>query len=213
MIRYLSVILLFFTLHFSGLAQTFGNEWINYSQKYYAFPILQSGIYKITYQNLQNAGIPVATIPIDQYQIFGKQKEQPLYIIDDGNNFLDPYEFIYFYAEKNDGWLDSTLYDNPSWLGNPKYSLYNDTIRYFFSWTNGTPGLRFTPENDIDFSSYQTASHLLFEKSLVNAQAYNEGEISSQSASSLFVPGEGWGSPMQNGASGYYLELFSHNPR
>jgi hypothetical protein len=203
MIRYLSVILLFFTLHFSGLAQTFGNEWINYSQKYYAFPILQSGIYKITYQNLQNAGIPVATIPIDQYQIFGKQKEQPLYIIDDGNNFLDPYEFIYFYAEKNDGWLDSTLYDNPSWLGNPKYSLYNDTIRYFFSWTNGTPGLRFTPENDIDFSSYQTASHLLFEKSLVNAQAYNEGEISSQSASSLFVPGEGWGSPMQNGASGY----------
>ena len=203
MIRCLSVILLLFTLHFSGLAQTFGNEWINYSQKYYAFPILQSGIYKITYQNLQNAGIPVATIPIDQYQVFGKQKEQPLYIIDDGNNFLDPYEFIYFYAEKNDGWLDSSLYDNPSWLGNPKYSLYNDTIRYFFSWTNGTPGLRFTPENDIDFSSYQTESHLIFEKSLVNAQAYNEGEISSQCASSLFVPGEGWGSPMQNGASGY----------
>ena len=44
---------------------------------------------------------------------------------------------------------------------------------------------------------------MLFEKSLVNSQAYNEGEITSQAASSLSVPGEGWGSSLQNGANGY----------
>ena len=76
--RYLSVILLFFTFQISVNAQTFGNEWIDYSQKYYGFPVLQSGIHKISYQNLFDAGIPVSSIPISTYQVFGKQKEQPL---------------------------------------------------------------------------------------------------------------------------------------
>ena len=189
--------------NFCLVAQTFGNEWINYSQKYYAVPVTQTGIHKIGYQTLVDAGIPVSSIPINTFQVFGREKEQPLYIPDNFNNILDPGEFIYFYAERNDGWLDSTLYDNPSWLGNPKYSLYNDTIRYFVTWTNGAPGLRFTEETDIDFAPYQVAPYVLFEKSLVNSQAYNEGEITSQAASSLFVPGEGWGSSLQNGANGY----------
>ncbi|NBX39792.1 MAG: hypothetical protein EBR54_10360, partial [Flavobacteriia bacterium] len=125
-----ALFLLFLGSH-AFLAQTFGNEWINYSQKYYAIPITQTGIHKISYQTLISAGIPVNSIPLNTFQVFGRQKEQPLYIPDNFNNVLDPGEFIYFYAEQNDGWLDSTLYNNPSWLGNPKYSLYNDTIRYF----------------------------------------------------------------------------------
>jgi len=197
-----ALFLLFLGSH-ALVAQTFGNEWINYSQKYYAIPITQTGIHKISYQTLISAGIPVNSIPLNTFQVFGRQKEQPLYIPDNFNNMLDPGEFIYFYAEQNDGWLDSTLYNNPSWLGNPKYSLYNDTVRYFVTWTNGTSGLRFTEETDIDFTPYQVAPYVLFEKSQVNSQAYNEGEITSQAASSLFVPGEGWGSAMQNGASGY----------
>ncbi|NBV08916.1 MAG: hypothetical protein EBR91_07495 [Flavobacteriia bacterium] len=197
----LTLIFLFSTP--SVKAQTFGNEWINYSQKYFSFPIVQNGIYKISYQSLANAGIPVSSIPSGAYQIFGKEKEQPLYIQDNGNNVLDSNEFIFFYAERNDGWLDSTLYDDPAWMGNPKYSLYNDTLRYFFTWNANATGLRFTDESDIDFISYQPANYLLFEKSQVNSQAYNEGETSSQAASSFFVPGEGWGSTMQNGASGY----------
>ena len=203
MARSFILFLLLQFFHFTSFAQTFGNEWINYQQKYFAFPVVQNGIYKVGYQTLVNAGIPVSSIPIQAYQLFGKEKEQPLYIPDNGNDVLDPNEFIYFYAEKNDGWLDSTLYDNPGWMGNPMYSLYNDTLNYFISWSNSTNGLRFTPENDIAFNAYQTANYLLYEKNLVNNQAYNEGEITSQSASSFFVPGEGWGSAMQNGASGY----------
>lgn len=188
---------------FTSLAQIYGNEWINYSQKYYAIPITQTGVHKIGYQALLAAGIPVNSIPLNTFQVFGREKEQPLYIPDNLNNVLDPSEFIYFYAEKNDGWLDSTLYNDPSWLGNPKYSLYNDSIRYFITWTNGSSGLRFTEETDIDFSSYQVAPYLLFEKSQVFNLAYHEGEITSQAASSLFVPGEGWGTAMQNGANGF----------
>lgn len=188
---------------FLGNAQQFGNEWINYSQKYYSFPIVQNGIYKIDYQTLLNFGIPVNSIPSNAWQIFGKEKEQPLYIADGGDNQLDSGEVIYFYAEKNDGWLDSTLYDDPSWMGNPKYSLYNDTLRYFITWNVSLNGLRFTEEIDVDFASYQTANYILFEKSQSFNLAYNEGEKASDASSSFFVPGEGWGNTMQNGNNGY----------
>ena len=55
---------------FKGHAQTFGNEWINYNQNYYKFPILGNGIYRINYNALQNAGIPIASINPKNIQIF-----------------------------------------------------------------------------------------------------------------------------------------------
>ena len=39
-------------------AQSFGNEWINYNQKYYSFPVARSGIFKLDFSVLQAAGIP-----------------------------------------------------------------------------------------------------------------------------------------------------------
>ena len=35
--------------------QTYGNEWISYEQKYYSFPIVEDGIYKIDYNSLVNS--------------------------------------------------------------------------------------------------------------------------------------------------------------
>ncbi|MFZ9582681.1 MAG: hypothetical protein ACO28O_06890, partial [Crocinitomicaceae bacterium] len=93
MARSFILFLLLQFFHFTSFAQTFGNEWINYQQKYFAFPVVQNGIYKVGYQTLLNAGIPVSSIPIQAYQLFGKEKEQPLYIPDNGNDVLDPNEF------------------------------------------------------------------------------------------------------------------------
>jgi len=41
-----------------GKAQTFGNEWINYNQKYFAINVIQSGIYKVDYNTLISSGVP-----------------------------------------------------------------------------------------------------------------------------------------------------------
>ena len=106
-----------------SIAQTYGNEWINYSQKYYSFPVVQSGIYRIDYTTLQAAGVPVSSFQSVNIQLFGREKELPIHVEDGGDNSLNPGDYILFYAARNDGWLDSTLYDDPSWLGNPKYSL------------------------------------------------------------------------------------------
>ena len=174
-------------------AQSFGNEWINYNQKYYSFPVARSGIFKLDFSVLQAAGIPLSSFQSANIQLFGREKEIPLHIEDGGDNAINDGDFILFYALRNDGWLDSSLYDDPSWLGNPKYSLYNDTIQYFFTWNNLTTNQRVQIQTDVNVSAYTPENFVLFEKTTWFNERYNEGEKSSDASSSFFVQGEGWG--------------------
>jgi hypothetical protein len=198
--RYILVCFFFINI-VASKAQNFGNGWINYNQKYYSFPVVQSGIYKLDYSTLLSAGIPLNTFQPSNIQIFGREKEVPLFIEDGGDNTLNSGDYILFYAQRNDGWLDSTLYDDPSWLGNPKYSLYNDTIQYFFTWNNLTTNKRVQIETDINVSAHSPANFVLFEKSSWYNEKYNEGEKNSDASSSYFVHGEGWGKTPINGVS------------
>ena len=100
-------LLLFCILIFSVsgiIAQSFGNEWINYNQKYYEFKIVRDGIYRVTYADLASAGIPINTINPKNIQVFGRGTEIPLYIQGEGDNTFNPTDFIEFVARKNDGW-------------------------------------------------------------------------------------------------------------
>lgn len=198
--RYFLVCLFFAKFCFSN-AQTFGNEWINYNQTYYSFPIVQSGIYKLDYSTLQAAGIPISNFQTSNIQVFGREKEVPLYIEDGGDNQLNSGDYILFYAQRNDSWLDSTLYDDPSWLGNPKYSLYNDTIQYFFTWNNLTTNKRIQVQTDVNVTSFTPENFVLFEKSTWYNERYNEGEKTSDASSSYYVHGEGWGKTALNGVN------------
>ena len=198
---YLLITCLLFCL--SSKAQTFGNEWINYSQQHYSFSLTQTGLFKIDAASLSAAGIPINSFTAGNIQIFGRQKEIHLYIQDGGDNQLDVGDVIFFYAEKNDGWLDSTLYDDPNRMGNPRFSLYNDTIQYFLTWNTSENNKRFVLENDVDFNAYSPSNYVFSEKWQAFSQAYIAGEKSSEAASSFYVSGEGWGSSIQNGVNGY----------
>lgn len=112
-------ILLFLFVRLISFSQTYGNEWINYSQKYYSFKIVSEGIYKIDYETLVANGINPSQFSSKNIQLFGRNKEQPIYVYDGGDNQLDEGDFFIFYAKKNDGWLDSSLYRNPTDIGNP----------------------------------------------------------------------------------------------
>jgi hypothetical protein len=147
-------LLITFLSALSLYSQNYGNEWINFNQKYYSFNVYSSGVHKIDFSTLSSSGIPINTFNSQNIQIFGKEREIPLYISDGGDSFINPGDFILFYAEQNDGWLDSTLYEQPTDIGNPKYSLYNDTIQYFFTWNNQTNNLRFTVESDVNITIY-----------------------------------------------------------
>jgi hypothetical protein len=180
-------------------AQTFGNEWIKYDQSYYNFKVYREGIYRMDYQTLVNSGINTNLFSSANIQLFGKEKEQPIFIVDGGDNVFGPGDYFLFYANKNDGWLDSTLYEDPNTIGNPSYSLFNDTIHYFFTWNNSTNNKRFVYENDDNFENYTPAPYVLVKSEITRTNAYNDAQIEFGIKLSVFTPGEGYCSDMMNG--------------
>lgn len=163
-----SVLFVFlFFVSISSIAQ-YGNEWIDYSQKYYFFPVIQEGVFRIDQNTLINSGIPTNIDP-RRFQIFSRGKEVPIFVQGESDGVFDPGDFIEFYAEPNDGWLDSLIYDSPVNQPNPFYSLISDTAYYYLTWNNSTNNLRAQVENDINYGAYTPASYFLRE------QTYKQG--------------------------------------
>jgi len=201
--KVLFILILFFLSAGNSFSQKFGNEWIDYSQKYYSFKISSTGIYKLDYTALTNSGIPLNSFSSENIQVFGRDKEVSLLISDGGDSRIDPGDYLLFYAEKNDSWLDSTLYQDSTWLGNPAYSLFNDTIQYFFTWNNSTNNLRFVEEQAVDFTNYTPSNFILQKVEASYAGFYNEGGgRNSLASSSFYKGGEGFSSSRQNGGVG-----------
>lgn len=200
-------LLLILILFFSSLAgtcwsQVYGNEWINYNQTYYRFEIVDAGVYRLDYNLLSNAGIPLSTFSPANIQIFGKEQEVPIHIVDGNDSSFDPGDYLIFYAENNDGWLDTTLYDHADSMASPGISLYNDTLNYFFTWNNSTSNLRFQVETDVNFGAFTPANYISVTQHQNFTNEYHEGVKQSDVSSSFFVPGEGWGSGKINGVPG-----------
>lgn len=180
-----------FCFHFFG--QNYGNEWIDYSQKYYKFPVSTTGLYKIDNAFLSLNAIPISGVTSGQFQVFGRDKEIPLYMVDGGDNSFDPGDYFLFVADKNDGWLDSSLYFDPSKMANPGYSLISDTNYYYFSWKNAGTGLRFSAEPDQNFASYTPVSNMQVSSVISNGNTYVEGKVEGLAVGSIYTKGEGYG--------------------
>ena len=176
----------------TGFSQKYGNEWINYNQKYYTFKIIQNGFYKLDYSSLRNSGVDVSQFKTPNIQLFAKEREVPIYIYDKGDNQLDSGDYILFYASRNDGWIDSLLYDKPEDIGNPAISLINDTLTYFFTWNNLNVNKRFQYDSTTIYSNLTPANYWLQKSIGSNASYYNEANGSNGQLSSLYKPGEGW---------------------
>lgn len=154
------------------LAQPFGNEWINYGQKYYQIPIFEDGVYRITYQDFAQAGIPISLINPEDIQLFAFANEVPIYIHGGADGVFNSEDYIEFIGEQNDGRNESGIYPSPQDQGNPDYSLFNDTIRYFFTVSPGGNHLRFAEANDTDFNAYPPAAFLWKKSKIVYSNRY-----------------------------------------
>jgi len=196
------VVILFLCIGLKSQAQHFGNEWINYSQNYYSFKIYQDGIHKIDYTTLVNSGFPVGSVTSDNIQLFGFEKEQPIFIEDGGDNSIDNGDYILFYAKKNTSWLDSLLYENPSDISNPYFPHYNDTITYFLTWNAQSNNNRIIEETDINFTAYPENPYFLKTNVSFFDDYYAEGFKASGLSYSQYVNGEGWSSVFVNALSG-----------
>lgn len=208
MIKHLLVIFFCCAFFADSSAQTYGNEWIDYTQKYYKIKISREGIYRIDSLALASSGIPVNSIDARHFQIFNKGKEQPVYVEGENDGILNAKDFIEFYASKNDGELDKQLYVYTPSIPNPYYSLVNDTAVYYLTWNTSFTNNRMLAESDTAFSSYPSASYFLKNVVVENHQVYYNGETDIVGGTdSRYVRSETWGGSPFNLGNMYVYSL------
>lgn len=196
---------LFFIAFWSWLftfGQPFNNSWINYNQQFFEFKIAETGIYRIDSATLFNAGIPLSSINPQNFQLYARGQEVAIFIEGENDGVFNQNDYIEFYAEHNDGWLDEQLYGSATNHPNPYYSLTTDTITYFLTWNNATNNLRFQVETDTNFSAYSPVTHFIkenvqfFTAGNGTTNPYYDGEtmnIGGQGVSLFgYSPTEGW---------------------
>jgi len=197
-LKRLLFLLLIFIFSTNGYSQSNGNEWIDYTQSYYRIKVVEDGIYRINKQVLVNAGIPVSGLNPKNFRIFGKEKELSIYVKGEIDGSFDENDFIEFVAQKNNGWLDSLMYNHPQDMLNPEYSLINDTLIYYLTWNNSTTNLRAEIESAQNFDSYPLSPYCWVTETRVFKNNYVSGKRAGQIHNPLYTVGEGYGKIKSN---------------
>ncbi|MEG1556603.1 MAG: hypothetical protein RR356_07765, partial [Bacteroidales bacterium] len=110
---------------------------------WYKFSITQTGIHKVTYQDMVAMGIPVAGLKSENIALFGNGggmlpeanakeriddlRENPIKIFDGGDGYFNENDYLIFYAQSPNTWDYSAI--------NQKFShhtnIYSDYAYYF----------------------------------------------------------------------------------
>lgn len=195
--------ILFFLLGIIGLAahgQNLGHEWIRTYQPYYKIRITQEGVFRISGNTLQSAGVNIASVSPSRLQLFNLGIEQPLYLDGMQDGTINATDFIEFYATTNDGGFDSLLYRNTSDQPHPYKSFFSDTGYYFLTIlpdTTSVTALRYTNMFENNYIAYTPEPYYLFSSNFFRTDEYYEGinlnPNSDKYNSSEYTDGEGWG--------------------
>jgi hypothetical protein len=176
----------------NSLAQ-FGNEWIDYDQQYWKYPVVEDGFVRISYQDLQQAGFPVSTIDPRNIQVFGRGAEEPVIISGEDDGTFDPEDFIEVYCLGNDGWLDLGMYDEPDNHAHEGYSLFNDTAHYFITFNTSLNNSRISFEEAGSLDALPTLDYRWRTSEYFEANDYHLGK---QDPNGISLPyyeaAEGW---------------------
>ncbi len=181
----LSLLYIFLSLPLLSITQPYNNEWINFSngqvqsnQQYFRISIWKEGIYRITYSDMQAAGIDTANwFQPSKFQLYHNGTEQSIEVIDKGQQgVFRNGDYIEFYGKPTDGELDTRLYDTSASQPNPYYSLFNDTAAYFLTYNPLVVSpKRIIIENDTTFSGYTPQSFYVWEETKQYTDEYNVG--------------------------------------
>jgi hypothetical protein len=186
------ILIALITCH-SAFAQNYGNEWINYGQQYFAIKVSEKGIYRIDYNTMLQAGVPLGSFDPRSFQVFAKGEEQAIFVKNESSGIFQPGDFIEFYGEKNTGWFDKGFYANPEKHPNSNYSLINDTLTYYITWNSRLNNKRFSQIIDNNFSGYTPATFFWFDARVDFTSNYYAGETNNYGVTQPeYVESEGW---------------------
>ncbi len=198
--RFINTVILLLLSVILVRGQQYGNEWINYGWQYYKVTLTQNGIYRITTQQLAEAGFPVNNTDPRRIKVFGRGEEQPVYIQGESDGSFDAGDFIEFYAEGNDGWFDTRLFESPDLQGNPNFSMFNDTAVYFIAITNSTTGhLRYQNETPTDYNNFQKSPYYWLTSERPSGNTFHHGFLAQNiQINPDYGPGKGYATFFNN---------------
>ncbi|MEI9919808.1 MAG: C25 family cysteine peptidase [Bacteroidota bacterium] len=172
------------------------NNWVQYNQPYYKISVTSTGIFRLTYDQLQLAGVPVNSIDPRLIQVYHRGVEQAILFKHNqqpADNKFDSGEYLEFYGHRNDGELDSKLYMPASVQPHKYYNLFSDTTAYFLT-VNPLPvqGKRIGQFDQVNTGLPKETSQIN-EQLRVYTSEYNIGfTIQQNCIQSYFDEGEGW---------------------
>jgi hypothetical protein len=131
-------------------AQSYRNEWIDYTKTYYKFKIgtfgtnavgdpIKNGVVRIYQPALTSAGL--GSISAEQFQLWHNGLEVPLYI-SKTTGILGVADFIEFWGEMANGKLDKDLYPDSTYQLSDSWCLASDSSAYFLTVNTAGSNLR-----------------------------------------------------------------------
>ena len=179
----------------AGLAQ-YSNSWVQYNQPYYKISVAADGIYRLTFDQLQQAGVPVNSIDPRMIQVYHRGVEQAIYFKHDqlpADSKFDNTEYLEFYGRRNNGEMDSKLYQPTSVQPHQYYNLFSDTSAYFLTMNPPVQGKRMSEDDLVNSTGIPKETYHNAEQVRTYTTEYSGGYVAdSFVAQSYFDEGEGW---------------------
>lgn len=185
------------------LAQDFdyGVDWYRTraNQPFVRFVVEEDGVYRVTFQDLQNAGFDLSGVNAANLHLFYRGEEIPIHVSKTSSGNLG---FLEFFGKRNDGIVDSLLYRDPltgvassTQQPNKEYSMFTDQSVYFLTWDN-IPGQRIFTLFDPTYSLYTPLPHFPYQSRVDYTDVYSLGGGGPYDIDYLlnsdFVTGEGY---------------------
>jgi hypothetical protein len=177
----------------STTAQSYMNEWIDFSKTYYKFKVGATGVYRISQAQLSAMGI--ANADASHFQLWRNGQQVPVYT-SAASGALPTNGFIEFWGQVNDGKWEKRMYLDPGYQINDNWSLYTDTSSYFLTVnTNAAQNKRFVQTTNDLSSALPAEPYFTHKAALYYRNNMNLGfaaVIGSYVYSSSFDKGEGF---------------------
>jgi hypothetical protein len=184
---------------FHASAQTNGNEWIDYSRRYYKFPVQRNAVYRIDSITLASA-FNLAAADARNFKVFLMGKELRTFVQGEADNRINTSDYIEFYAEPSAGSLDSLLYHNIKYLPNPYVPIYNDTVYAFVTLASSPSAMRMQQVTDTLPGGLTPSDYFYTEAVYAPVNSYNEvQEFDELVSDSRLTQAEGKGLAIQKG--------------
>lgn len=180
----LHIILILLVVSFAARAQSFTNNWVNHNQQYYRIEVPRNGVYRIMRTQLERAGVPIGNITPQNIQLVQNGKLIPCYIDGEAEGLFN---YIEFYAQKNNGWFDVEMYNSAKSQANPHHSLIADEGAVFLTWNDSFSNLRLKSLTTTNVDGYKQLDYCIIDTVCQYTNTYLTGETQCG-----YVEAEGW---------------------